>query len=594
MIETEMQTPYMKEQLKIYQTTVSEYLQLDDKTKTFFYEFCNLAFQKKYSYNEFIKKSDEYTLSDNIKWYILGNFCVDKVLQTDCQFIEFFEWFNRYSHLNAYLFYSKILTEKFQNKTLLKKYTDKLDGIIDYANQTFLNYIREDEKPAFKEFLKKNAENSDILNILNDRTRMHYRYISNGVLYFALTPILNLDIKKVVKILSKINCIFLLEDFLTINTIEYDIELICKILSLAPKITNNSEKWNNKAILLPLLTIILNNNLLHVYELYKNTTHEVDDILKKHIELFIKQLKQRPDCNFFIQKWLLHLVSILDSRSETYKKITQMTIQIIGLEIVEQDESFSKNFFENEHLSNKRKELLLALIYTTDSMNFPLEYLKLFRDYILDLSNKIYISSDKSFIKTEHYLLSQLFIEIDKPADEWQKIWNALYIERQKAMHSNYEDNMHNISHSQYLILTGIAVIEYFISKKQVNSATTFFENIWKALMELYLTMRYFLHEDFLHNMIVRYIILENLIGIDSQAEINMVKDNPELISNIILNLKNNNFDITFISKNDSILHSLNTCITQWKISDKKHIKFKENYYLELENIYNKYCLKKF
>lgn len=594
MIEIEMQTPYMKEQLKIYQATVSEYLQLDDKTKTFFYEFCNLAFQKKYSYNEFIKKSDEYTLSDNIKWYILGNFCVDKVLQTDCQFIEFFEWFNRYSHLNAYLFYSKILTEKFQNKTLLKKYTDKLDGIIDYANQTFLNYIREDEKPAFKEFLKKNAENSDILNILNDRTRMHYRYISNGVLYFALTPILNLDIKKVVKILSKINCIFLLEDFLTINTIEYDIELICKILSLAPKITNNSEKWNNKAILLPLLTIILNNNLLHVYELYKNTTHEVDDILKKHIELFIKQLKQRSDCNFFIQKWLLHLVSILDSRSETYKKITQMTIQIIGLEIVEQDKSFSKNFFENEYLSNKRKELLLALIYTTDSMNFPLEYLKLFRDYILDLSNKIYISSDKSFIKTEHYLLSQLFIEIDKPADEWQKIWNALYIERQKAMHSNYEDNMHNISHSQYLILTGIAVIEYFISKKQVNSATTFFENIWNALMELYLTMRYFLHEDFLHNMIVRYIILKNLIGIDFQSEINMVKDNPELISNIILNLKNNNCDITFISKNDSILHSLNTCITQWKISDKKHIKFKENYYLELENIYNKYCLKKF
>lgn len=271
-----------------------------------------------------------------------------------------------------------------------------------------------------------------------------------------------------------------------------------------------------------------------------------------------------------------------------------MTIQIIGLEIVEQDKSFSKNFFENEYLSNKRKELLLALIYTTDSMNFPLEYLKLFRDYILDLSNKIYISSDKSFIKTEHYLLSQLFIEIDKPADEWQKIWNALYIERQKAMHSNYEDNMHNISHSQYLILTGIAVIEYFISKKQVNSATTFFENIWKALMELYLTMRYFLHEDFLHNMIVRYIILKNLIGIDFQAEINMVKDNPELISNIILNLKNNNCDITFISKNDSILHSLNTCITQWKISDKKHIKFKENYYLELENIYNKYCLKKF
>ena len=102
---------------------------------------------------------------------------------------------------------------------------------------------------------------------------------------------------------------------------------------------------------------IKDNNLLHVYELYKNTTHEVDDILKKHIELFIKQLKQRPDCNFFIQKWLLHLVSILDSRSETYKKITQMTIQIIGLEIVEQDESFSKNFFENEYLSNKRKEL---------------------------------------------------------------------------------------------------------------------------------------------------------------------------------------------------------------------------------------------
>lgn len=46
MIETEMQTPYMKEQLKIYQTTVSEYLQLDDKTKTFFMSFVIWHFKK--------------------------------------------------------------------------------------------------------------------------------------------------------------------------------------------------------------------------------------------------------------------------------------------------------------------------------------------------------------------------------------------------------------------------------------------------------------------------------------------------------------------------------------------------------------------
>lgn len=588
-----MQTPNMKHQLKIYQNTVSEYLELDDEIKNIFNEFCNLAFQEKYSYNEFIEKSSRYELSDNIKWYILGNFCVDKILRTDYQFIEFFEWFNNYSHLNVHLFYSKILAEKLKNKTLLKKYTDKLNDIIDYTNQTFLNYIRKDEKPAFKEFLKKEEENPDILNILNNRTRMHYRYMSNGILYFALTPILNLDTKKVVKILSKINCIFLLEDFLTINAIEYDIELICKILSLAPKITDSSEKWNNKDILLPLLTITLNNNLLHAHESYKNTTWNIDEILKKHIKLFIEQLKQRPDCNFFTQKWLLHLVSTLDSCSEIHQKLTQMTIQMIGSEIVEQDISFNKNFFKNEHLSNKGKELLLALIYTTNSMHFPQEYLKLFEDYLLNLSNKIYVSSDKSFIKTEHYLLSQLFVEINKPFEKWQKLWNNLYIERQKAMHSNYEDNMRNISHSQYLILTGIATIEYFISKKQMNYATAFFKKIWDALMELYLTMSYFLHENFLHNMIARYILLKNLVGIDFQLETNMIKDNPELISNIILNLKNNNSDITFISENVSILNSLNTYITQWKASDKKHIKFKESYYLEIEDIYNKYCLKR-
>ena len=111
--------------------------------------------------------------------------------------------------------------------------------------------------------------------------------------------------------------------------------------------------------------------------------------------------------------------------------------------------------------------------------------------------------------------------------------------------------------------------------------------------MELYLTMSYFLHENFLHNMIARYILLKNLVGIDFQLETNMIKDNPELISNIILNLKNNNSDITFISENVSILNSLNTYITQWKASDKKHIKFKESYYLEIEDIYNKYCLKR-
>lgn len=591
MSSKKIQIPYIDYKQKLYQETKISYLRLQ-KELTNFIEFCQIALLEKYSYDDFIEKASQYVLKEDIKWYIFADACVNYLLSNDITIIEFFEWFRQFEHTNAEWFYKKILNEKLQNKSLLKKYQAKLgvDIVAEYANSTSLDFVSEYEKRGFEDFLLKQYSNKDILSIFDNRARMHYSYMPTGFLYFVLSPIIEIDTSSVVKILSKINNIFLIESFFSIKDISYNFDVICKMFSLFKKITNENNEWNNKQYFLPLLALTFKEYLISLYHSQENLDDtDIDNSLIELIEIFIEKIKERSDCFFFVRKWLLHLVKNIDRGSDETKKVTELIIQAIGRIIVNQDANFSKEFFMQEKDGNKNKELLLALIYTTETMKFPSEILELFKTYILNLKNQILIWGENSYIKTEHYLFAQLFVELENSSAEWKNLWHKLYLERKKAAYSHYEDTMRNISHSEYLILIGMAVVEYFISDKKYSIADSFFNNLWNALIELYLEFRYYINEDFISTMIVRYMILKNILGLDVLPELKMFENNPELISNIILNLSNNAANLNFLNNERKILESMNIEITKRKMADINLKHTNKDYYERLEEIYNNY-----
>ena len=139
-----IQIPYIDYKQKLYQETKISYLRLQ-KELTNFIEFCQIALLEKYSYDDFIEKASQYVLKEDIKWYIFAYTCINHLLSIDITIIEFFEWFRHFDHTNAELFYKKILNEKLQNKSLLKKYQAKLDVdiVAEYANSTSLDFVSE-------------------------------------------------------------------------------------------------------------------------------------------------------------------------------------------------------------------------------------------------------------------------------------------------------------------------------------------------------------------------------------------------------------------------------------------------------------------
>ncbi|MBO6085195.1 MAG: hypothetical protein J6P19_02210 [Acetobacter sp.] len=566
-------------QIDLYNKTRLEYNQLNKTKKDLFYDFCKRVVKEQYTRDKFIQESEKYLLEDNVKWYIFGFVSAEIILSPGQLITDFFEYFFRqYSYTHGHLFYCEILHEKLQDKESLNIYERKIKDVAEYANKTSLDYVRESAKEKFRHFLVKEQENKDILKVLDNIDNAFWvncNYAPNPFLHFALAPLLDISTNLVVEILSEIDCIFLVKDFL-LTAIRNHIDLICRILSHIPKITNKEGEWDNKKILLPLLiwTFSVKCNLMQDKAIGEE---KQEKILRENIEKFVCALKKRPDCYFITRKWLLYLVSNLDKGLEVSQKITKIQIETIAACIVDKD--FREKFFNDEKGCDRKKELLLALIYTTNAKSFPREYLEFFEKYILDLNNKIFIGSNK--LLNEHDLLSRLFVKIDKPDKKWADLWRKLYVERQDALYSGYT-GYKGETHSQYLILVGMSAIEYFISDEQSDLAINLLNKIWVALMELYLTIQYFIFksEEFLNTMITRHVLRKNLIGADYKLELNMLENNPELISYIIINLKRNNADLKFLSKEKNILRSVNAHMLRIQ---------KGSDYDELKGIYKKY-----
>lgn len=145
-----------------------------------------------------------------------------------------------------------------------------------------------------------------------------------------------------------------------------------------------------------------------------------------------------------------------------------------------------------------------------------------------------------------------------------------------------YNDKHYQIHHSQYFLLIGIGAVEY-MGTDQKEKAILLINVLWNSIMELYLVYPSPLNNDFIRYAAKKIIILKALIS-GKGADINqieMLKHNASLITDIINNLLVNNVDITFAHKDkvlkDNILYYIEKDIhdsNQYQKAEKeKHYK---------------------
>lgn len=580
-----LKTTFMIHQEQIFRDMQLEYKNSSLEEKQKFEDFCKKSIIDKISYENFCNYSTN--IPSNLRWYILGKSCADLILDNHLSIIDFLKWFRNFSHTDASLAYTEYIKERLADKNNLKQYYSFMKNLPQYINDTMSDYVFEREKERFKNNLEKWDNNTNILQVFDERARIYDRYSSGSSLYFILYPLLSVNTKKVAQVLSQINNIYSLEDFLHINAVSTDIDILCSLLKYSPVIINEENNWNKK-ILPPLLTIVLNEYLIDIYEYLKKEDYKeenIEDELKINIEKFLYNLQDRLDKDFFLQKWLLHLTSNIEKGHETQQKITSLIIETIAGKT---DPNFKNNFLENAEEPKDYKNLLLALIYISDGFEFPPQYITILENYLTNQENSISVfpNNKGSFLTKEHYLLSQLFLKINEAEEKWRNIWQRLYTERRNALYSRHQSRHYEIHRSQYLILIGVGAVEYFLTDNK-DSALKLITIIWNALMEIYLSMPRFLYNDFLNSVINRLIIIKSFAGGNIKTEIEMIKDNPKLVSNIMVNLRGNNLDIKFAQGDEKLIDNLKYYIEIEKPrnSINKRTDHQDDYIAEIENI---------
>ncbi len=520
----------------------------------------------------------EASIPEHDKNVFLGFLLAKTIINNDIENIfKHINWLDNILSCNNYISqsYFYYLKKFLDNKNFYSSYIAKIKQYYKYCNNNpeklFVPH-RYDKKSALK-ILSEWNNTSDYFKIISGEWKNFYEYLFVDKSYYLVKPLIEKkDFKSISDILFSIDNFFILDNILSYNDIRYDMDFIQNIFN------EIKEKKDEYLIITFLLVHKIQDYLSCLYKRFENISAEIEDKT-----LNILQTLDNQKNNYTIYKhWLKFLTNQIIKNNE-------VDLSIILIELIAKQLNNNSLIVEltTELLNDKTTpyESLMLLILLEDSPNFNHQHYELLREYLLDTSQYIYVNLyqvNKAF-EPRFYYLSQLFIGETIGVKEWNELWNLVYKERLESKYPYfYKHNSKSMYCSIFLIITGIAAIQYLCKENKQKSAK-FISYVWQAAKEIYLFNSRF-YDSFIVEVIFRLVILTEMIGEDSIKYLNFIKFNPSILTQVLASLQKNNYSIELLTKDKAYLESVDFYVKQ--LMNKEHVS--QEYKLLCEQLLNR------
>lgn len=499
----------------------------------------------------------EASIPGHDKNVLLGFLLAKTIIDHDIEnLFKHVNWLDYILSCNNYISqsYFYYLKNFLDNKKFYSSYIAKLKQYYEYCNNNPEKLViphRHDKKSALK-ILSKWNNTLDYFKIISGEWKNFYEYLFIDKSYYLVKPLIEKkDFKSVSDILFSIDNFFILDNILSYNDIRYDMNFIQNIFN------EIKEQKDEYLIITFLLIHKIQDYLSSLYKRFENISDEIEDKI-----LNILQILNNQKNNYTIYKhWLKFLTNQIIKNNE-------VDLSIILIEAIAKTLNDNHLIIEltTELLNDKTTpyENLMLLILLEDSPNFNQQYYELLKEYLSDTSQYIYVNLyqvNKAF-EPRFYYLSQLFIGETIGVKEWNELWNLSYKERLEGKYPYfYKHNSKSMYRSIFLIITGIAAIQY-LCKENKEKSSKFIDCVWQATKEIYLFNSRF-YDSFMVEVIFRLVILSEIIGENSIKYLNFIKFNPSILTQVLISLQHNGHNIDSLREDTSYFKSVDMYVSQ-------------------------------
>lgn len=336
--------------------------------------------------------------------------------------------------------------------------------------------------------------------------------------YSPLVEILDL-----VRLLDETRYLNLLDSFTSpilvyrvLMTHRRDRDTILSLLKGAAIVLDNDDHWNKRVVALLLTEIVVSyaRNLIEAveYQLHRTSEGETNSntfqqLRETEIPNWFNDafgvLLARTDGLVIGVAWLIELIEryqgeLWRKRGKVEWSLTATAIESLSKGLA--DKGYSLTETSPETAKKGLSVWLAAISIAQKNQNLQTEaqenlwqwFEKLLigknQDRDKNIENHFYSDSETLTNRWIPCQPANLLVHLNHPVEKWQQAWGRLQEQRRRAMHYHSTKDRSVLAPSQFLIQTGICVLDWLLDDQQYPVARDLWEVLYRALRETWLT----------------------------------------------------------------------------------------------------------